>query len=293
MPAPIEVTDSLGRSVQLKEPASRIVSLVPSETLSVVELASAARLVGRTEYCEHAKDARSVGGTKGFDIAAIVALEPDLVLANKEENGEKLVRELIDRGLTVHVSFPCTVEQSVAYLHSLAQLLDISSGSPLLRFAAMAARPVAAEVGGSPFKVFVPIWKDPWMTFDGRAFASDVLRVCGAENVFGARQRRYPLAADLGRREAWDEARVGERDTRYPRLTLDEIKARAPDAVLLPDEPFRFTEDDKALFEELLPDAVVRLMPGKDLFWYGTQTIRSLDRVRVLVTQLAALRRDG
>ncbi len=290
MTATIEVTDALGRSVRLDGPASRVVSLVPSETLSVVELAGADRLAGRTEYCEDATHAQTVGGTKGFDVDAIMGLEPDLVLANKEENGEKLVRRLIERGLPVHVSFPCTVVESGAYLRSLACLLGVAETAPILRFAELAARPLAQEMPFSPLKVFVPIWKDPWMTFDDRAFASDLLAVCGADNVFGGRERRYPLAADLGARTAWSEARVGERDTRYPRLTLEEAQERGPEAVLLPDEPFRFTEEDKAFFDELLPDAIVSLVPGKDLFWYGTQTVRSIDRMRVLIANLQGLR---
>lgn len=283
----IQAIDCLGRTIRLDQPAMRIVSLVPSETLSVIELANIDRLVGRTDFCEDVDQVPSIGGTKGFDVDAVLSLEPDLVLANKEENGEPRVRELIERGLNVHVSFPCSIQQSTDYLRSLAMLLGVSSSSPMLRFAELAGTPVELPEGSSPLKVFVPIWKEPWMTFDGRVFASDVLEVSGAHNVFSDRPRRYPLAADLGKRRAWDAAKVGDRDTRYPRIELAEVVERAPDVVLLPDEPYRFSDEDRKPFEELLPEAQVHLIPGKDLFWYGTQTVRSLDRMRALIIHLS------
>jgi ABC-type Fe3+-hydroxamate transport system substrate-binding protein len=121
------------------------------------------------------------------------------------------------------------------------------------------------------------------MTFDGRAFASDVLAMAGAENVFADRPRRYPLAADLANAASLSNDRVGDRDTRYPRVTLAEVEARAPEIVLLPDEPHRFVEADRDELQKLAIPAAregrIDFIDGKELFWYGTRVGRALDRI--------------
>ncbi len=290
----IEIRDALERTVQIRRPPERIVSLVPSETVSVAELVGVDRLVGRTEYCIEPVGAieqvTTVGGTKSLDVEAIVALGPDLVLANKEENARASVQKLIEAGLTVHVSFPCTVAESNRDLRTLCQMLglDPSRDTIVGRCEEALARATSTRVV-DPLPVCVPIWRDPWMTFDDRVFASDVLRLAGAANVFGDRPRLYPLAADLGRREPAATEKTEARDTRYPRIVLDEVVARGARAVLLPDEPYAFTEADFDAFVALGgPPLGISLVDGKDLFWYGSRVAGSLDRLRQTVASIVA-----
>lgn len=279
--------DALGREVVTPRPPRRIVSLVPSETEAVCDLVGVERLAGRTRYCIEPAGAieavAEVGGTKKADVDAIVALRPDLVLANQEENGRSDVEALIDAGLTVHVSFPRGAAEAIAYLESLAELLHVDPASEPIEAAREAYRDAQAALRERPerVRVFVPIWKDPLMTFDGRTFASDVLDLCGADNVFSDRPRRYPLAADLGRAAPLPPERVGDRDTRYPRVRLEEVADRRPDAVLLPDEPYEFGQGDVPFFEPI--GAPVRFIDGKDLFWYGTRLAGALGRIRRLL----------
>jgi hypothetical protein len=114
-----------------------------------------------------------------------------------------------------------------------------------------------------------------------------MLSLCGAENVFADRERRYPLAADLGRSAPLPPDQVGARDVRYPRVTLDEVVARAPEIVVLPDEPHPFTADDAAVFRGLdIPAArtgAVVHTSGKDLCWYGARSIEGIGRVREIL----------
>src|SRR5439155_16599240 len=98
-----------------------IVSLVPSDTLNVVSLGGT--VVGRTRYCEDALDAPVVGGTKDVDIDAVVALQPDLVLANQEENSRVRIEKLMRTGVPLFISFPCTVEAGLQHLDRLAKIL--------------------------------------------------------------------------------------------------------------------------------------------------------------------------
>jgi len=270
--------------------AHRILSLVPSETESVARLVGLARLVGRTDYCVEPPGIEavpSVGGTKRCEVERAIALRPDLVLANREENGPRDVEALERAGIPVHVSFPCSLAGSRAYLAELAALLGADASVAVAEHdAVLAAAPEPAWPDRAP-RVAVVIWKEPWMSLDERTFASDLLAVAGAANAFDGRARRYPLAADLDRSAP---ARTTERDTRYPRFALAELIERAPDVVLLPDEPYAFGEDDAAALEATLrpdlPGVRVALTSGKDLFWYG---VRAAGAVRRLRAQLAAL----
>jgi hypothetical protein len=126
---------------------------------------------------------------------------------------------------------------------------------------------------------------DPLMTIHGETFLSDALDLAGASNVFADRPRRYPLAADLGHAPALSEERVGARDTRYPRVTLDEVCARAPELVVLPDEPHPFDGRDAEVFRAR--GLRVVLVSGRDLSWYSPRMGRG---VLAIAGQLDAIR---
>ncbi|HEX3764547.1 MAG TPA: helical backbone metal receptor [Kofleriaceae bacterium] len=276
------VIDDLGRTVALAGPPRRVVSLVPSDTHSVIALGALDRLVGRTTYCEspEAQAVATVGGTKDADVDAVLALAPDLVIANQEENTRGTLEALAHR-VQVLVSLPRRVEQGMAHLARLARLLGVADREParsLIR-RAYALRGAAATTGP---RAFVPIWMDPLMTFNADTFGSDVLAQVGVGNAFGDRLRLYPLAADLGKTAPRDAA---GRDVRYPRVTLDEVAARKPDLLILPDEPHAFSDADEAVLRGALPGVRVVRICGKDLFWYGAWTVDALDR---LAAQLAA-----
>jgi ABC-type Fe3+-hydroxamate transport system substrate-binding protein len=283
-----------------RSPPQRIVSLVPSDTYSLIRLGAGSRLVGRTRYCVAPEDEvlriEIVGGTKDADIDRIIALEPDLVVANQEENSRRDIERLDAAGLRVLVSFPQRVAAGLAHLARLARALGLDGGAEPAR--SLIARAYhthhAAEAkarGVRPVRTFCPIWMDPLMTANGSTFLSDVLALVGAENVFKDRERRYPLAADLGRAEPLPPERVEERDVRYPRITFDEVVAKKPDLVLLPDEPHPFTETDAQLFRGLdIPAARghVVFCDGKDLMWYGARSVEGLDRLRALIDRARA-----
>ena len=128
------------------------------------------------------------------------------------------------------------------------------------------------------------------MTFDDGAYASDVLRVCGAYNVFSGRARRYPLAADLGRPGASSRSPSADRDTRYPRVRLEEAVERGARAVLLPDEPYSFGEADAVDIGALPSPApiVVEHVDGKDLVWYGTHLASAVEGLGAKVADARA-----
>jgi ABC-type Fe3+-hydroxamate transport system substrate-binding protein len=273
------------------QPPARVVSLVPSVTESLFDLGAGSHLVGVTDFCRppegEAGRLTRVGGTKSPNVQAILRLRPDLVVANQEENSREAIERLEAAGLKVWVTFPRSVDEALAILWALVRLFDVARAAPKIRTLEVTlAWEARASAQGAPVRVFAPIWQgdDPqagrwWMTFNAETYAHDVLHRCGGENVFADRVRRYPLAADLGRMEA---ETPGDRDVRYPRVLPQEVIASAPDVILLPDEPFPFSEAEEADLRRLLADTpavrqgrVIRI-DGSLLTWHGTRLARAL-----------------
>jgi ABC-type Fe3+-hydroxamate transport system substrate-binding protein len=216
-----------------------VVSLVPSLTEAVAATAPHL-LVGATDWCSHPADldVPRVGGTKWPDVARVLALRPDLVLANAEENREADVAALRAAGVRVLVTAPATVPQA---LDELGRVCDVlGAGDPPWLRAARAAWADPPRL--APVRAVVPIWRRPWMVLGRDTFAGDVLARLGVVNVF-----------------------AGSVD-RYPRLGRDEPATVAAELVVLPDEPYAFTPDDGP---EAWPQARPAFVSGRHLTWYG------------------------
>jgi ABC-type Fe3+-hydroxamate transport system substrate-binding protein len=255
------------------EPPHRIVSLVPSLTEALFALGLGERVVGVTDWCVHPADRVAalprVGGTKNPDPAAIRALTPDLVIANQEENRRRDVERLEAAGLRVWVTYPRTVAEGAALLAELAELGAAPEArarvvAPVL--AALAEAETARPEQGVP--VFCPIWREPWMSVGADTYAHDLLALCGGRNVF-----------------------AGHGDRRYPRVTLDEIVAAAPEVVLLPDEPYAFGASDEAELRRLpLPAARsgrIHRIDGTWVSWYGPRIRPAIRALRGLLAPRA------
>jgi ABC-type Fe3+-hydroxamate transport system substrate-binding protein len=290
----LKLTDDRGREMIFGAAPKRVVSLVPSDTLTVAALGCASSLVGRTDYCVLPEDilsVKSVGGTKNPRVEEILALSPDLVLANQEENSRGDLEALAKANVRVFIVFPKRVAEGVAHVARLARAFRVE-GDPRVRALCKQGYEALREAEAArkeepPLRVFCPIWMTPLMTIHGATFISDMLDLCGAQNVFADRERRYPLAADLGKAPPLPPEKVDGRDVRYPRVSLDEVVARAPELVLLPDEPHPFTEADADVFRALpIPAATrgaVAKVDGKDLCWYGARSAEGIARVRAAI----------
>jgi len=249
---------------------ARIVSLVPSLTESLFALGLGERVVGVTDWCIHPADAVAnlpkVGGTKDADVDAIVALGPDLVIANHEENTRRVVERLEAAALRVWVTYPRTVGEGAALLREMAEALGAAPDAiarvvePVEAAVAEAERPRAAE---RP-RVFCPIWRDPWMTIGRDTYAHSMLELAGGRNVF----------ADRG-------------DRRYPRIRLDDVVAAAPAVIVLPDEPYAFGARDVAELARLdVPaarDGRIHCVDGTWVSWYGPRIRPALVGLRALI----------
>ncbi|MEZ4402727.1 MAG: helical backbone metal receptor [Kofleriaceae bacterium] len=271
--------DDLGRDVCLVRPPRRVVSLVPSDTYTLFALGCGDRVVGRTTYCDLPAAAAAiptVGGTKDVDVDAVLALAPELVIANQEENSRPVLERLAGR-VPLLVSMPRRVADGVAHVARLARCLGVADAPAAVELIRAGYALCAAPAPAVRARAFAPIWMDPLMTANGDTFGADVLAMVGIGNVFDDRLRLYPLAADLGKAAAVDP---GGRDQRYPRVTLAEVAARGPALVVLPDEPHAFTAADRAALAAALPAARQVDVSGRDLFWYGAWTIEAVPRLR-------------
>lgn len=215
-------------------------SLVPSVTETL--LAWGIEPVACTRFCEQPTLAH-VGGTKDPDIGQIVALSPDLVVVDEEENRREDYDALVAAGVPVH---------------ALA-LRDLSDVDPAM---AELARRVGADWEPVPVRLrrpittraFVPIWRRPWMALGAPTYGTSLLSVLGIGNVFA--------------------------DAPYPTVTLEEATGRHPGVVLAPSEPYPFTVRQLPELESVAPTVFI---DGKDLFWWGARTAGALERLDVAI----------
>jgi ABC-type Fe3+-hydroxamate transport system substrate-binding protein len=233
--------DDLGLPVLLPAEIRRVVSLVPSLT-EAVAVTAPGLVAGVTNWCTHPAglQAERVGGTKNPDVARIVALSPDLVLANEEENRQADLSALRAVGIPVWVTRVRSLPEALASLHRMLTLACRLSRPAWLDAAAAAWEQVPQAPRGRT--AVVPIWRRPWMVLGRDTFAGDLLARLGVVNVY-----------------------AGHRD-RYPRVGLAELQGAGADLVVLPDEPYRFSETDGP---ESFPGLPAALVSGRHLTWYG------------------------
>jgi ABC-type Fe3+-hydroxamate transport system substrate-binding protein len=245
----MNLVDDLGEPVPLSGPASRVVSLVPSLT-EAVEVSAPGRLAGATDYCTHPStlDVPRVGGSKYPKIDDVLELAPDLVLANSEENRPEDVERLRANGIPVWVmAAAASVPAALGSLRRiLTQAYELEEPDWLVE-----AEDLWRDVRPVRFHAVVPVWRKPWIVLGRETFGGDVLRRVGVANVYAASEERYP------------------------RPDVDELRAHfAADAdlLVLPDEPYLFTEEDGP---DHFPDARYVLVSGRHLTWYGPSLVEA------------------
>jgi iron complex transport system substrate-binding protein len=239
-------------------PPQRVVSLVPSLTEALFDLDMGERLVAVTDDCLYPADRVQrlphVGRPQNPDIDRIIDWQPDLVLLNDEENRPEDADALRDAGIPVWVTGPRTVFDALNVLWSLMDIFDHPLMIPRVREIERAYDyTLGAARAQNPTRVFAPLGRDPWWTCSADTYPHDLLRVCGAENVF-----------------------AGKAD-RYPQVTMEEISAAQPEIVVLPGTPYPFSDDDTTLFNTLQqPPERVLVIDGTLLTWHGTRIAYAL-----------------
>jgi ABC-type Fe3+-hydroxamate transport system substrate-binding protein len=239
------VEDELGTPVGLPDTGpTAVVSLVPSLTESI-EATVPGVLAGATDYCVHPPGlvTTRVGGSKYPKVDDVIALRPQVVVANVEENRAEDVERLRAAGIPVWVSAaPATVP---AALGSLRRLCTDVLAVPVPDWLSDAER-AWQRVGPVRVTAVVPVWRRPWVVLGSATFAGDVLRRLGVGNAYADSPERYPRPDIAVMREKFANGTAN--------------------CLVLPDEPYRFTVDDGP---EAFPGIRYVLISGRYLTWWG------------------------
>jgi ABC-type Fe3+-hydroxamate transport system substrate-binding protein len=249
--------DQLGTVHHFDETPHRIISLVPSQTELLFDLGLDEEIIGITDYCIHPEEdcasKTKVGGPKSVDFAAVDALKPDLIIANKEENSREEI-ELLSGTYPVWVSDIYTLEDALDMIRGIGALVDRSAeaGDIVSRILTGIDNLAPLSAGVAYF-----IWKDPYMVAGSNTFIDEMLSLCGLSNVFG-------LLA------------------RYPAVTAEQINDARPDVIFLCSEPYEFTDAHIDEFEQTFPGAKAFLVDGEIFSWYGSRLQYAGDYFRAL-----------
>lgn len=261
------ITDQTGNTVNIPFPPERIVSLVPSQTELLYDLGLDGEVVGITKFCVHPekwfRSRTRIGGTKKLDLEKIRALDPALIIANREENEKEQVEALM-REFPVWVSDIRTIEDAFSMIRSIGEITGrpiqaedlinrISKGFRELRESiAQLNLPAKNSRSGIPHpgvRTAYLIWRDPWMVAGGDSFINGMMRQCGFKNVF-------------------------EDTPRYPQILPVKDLVNC-ELILLSSEPYPFREKHRTEIRELLPAAQVLLVDGEMFSWYGSRMLHA------------------
>jgi len=255
--------DHLARKVSIADPIQRIVSLCPSQTELLFDLGLENQIVGITQFCIHPKEkvnaVTKVGGTKNAKPNIIRSLQPDLILAEKEENLPELINDL-------EKYFPVYVTNVESYDDALRMIVDVGQLTQTESLAQDFIRRIEKSFSViNPIKkhrVAYLIWRKPYMAVGKQTYIQSILEKCGFDNVF---------LHDKGR---------------YPEITLADLVDNCPEIILLSSEPYPFQEKHIEEIQKAVPDAKILLVDGEMFSWYGSRMIQAGKYLTGLINDL-------
>lgn len=259
-----ELVDQIKRKVVLKEyPPKRIISLVPSQTELLHDLGLAEEVIGITKFCIHPqswfKSKERAGGTKHVDLEKVFNLEPDLVLANKEENVKEQI-EQIEKFAPVYVSDVNNLDDALNMIKDIGMLTGkVEKAKGIAQSIQDAFSKLRNNINAH--KTCYLIWRNPYMTIGGDTFIHDMLSRCGLKNVYGNEQR-------------------------YPEITLQQLKERNTELILLSSEPFPFKEKHSEEIKNILPHVKIVMVDGEMFSWYGSRLIYAAQYLKELMNKI-------
>ena len=258
------LTDQLHRKLQFHDVPKRIVSLVPSQTELVFDMGLGQNLVGITKFCVHPQQLRKevtvVGGTKQINLEKLKALNPDLILCNKEENTEAIVNDC-ESIAQVHISDVVSISDCLKLIEQYGIIFNKNKeAQDLISLISHEQSEFEAFVENrDQLKVAYFIWKDPWMVAGGDTFINTMLTLNCFNNMF----------EDKGR---------------YPEVDLAELEDL--DLILLSSEPYPFKEDHILAMKQKYPKSTVLIVDGEMFSWYGSRLTKSFDYFKKLCHEI-------
>ncbi|SDM28981.1 ABC transporter substrate-binding protein [Pedobacter antarcticus] len=252
----LKFTDQLGYTINLPSPPKKIISLVPSQTELLFDLGLDKEIIGITKFCIHplekCKTKVKIGGTKTLNIEQIRAMQPDLIIGNKEENTKEDI-ELLRKEFPVWISDVSTLEDAMKTITEIAELVDREPEGAYLNHLINAGftdlQTLALQYRLEPRTIYL-MWKDPYMMAAADTFIGDILMKAGLVNI--------------------------AKGTRYPETTLEELQLLSPELILLSSEPYPFRDKHISELKSAIPGADVRLIDGEMISWYGSRLVKTV-----------------
>ncbi len=255
------VTDQIDRTIVLEDVPTTVVSLVPSITELICDLAGIEVLVGRTKFCIHPENIKPIeiiGGTKTINIEKIKSLKPDLIIANKEENIKAQVEELMN-DYSVWVSDVEDFEDGIDLIRRLASLFDKKErGDSIIK---NIHSTLNVFNNNNKVPVAYMIWKEPYMTVGGDTYINSMLSQLNLENIF-------------------------KNKLRYPKVELWELKNSKAEFILLSSEPYPFKEKHVKELESQLIGKKVLLVDGEFFSWYGSRITKKQSYLQTFINHI-------
>jgi ABC-type Fe3+-hydroxamate transport system substrate-binding protein len=252
----MQFIDQLNRTVELKKLPSRIVSLVPSQTELLIDLGLSNKLVGITKFCIHpnkvVKSMTKIGGTKNFNIEKIRSLNPDLIIANKEENEETKLKELM-KEFPVWISDVRNLNQAFKMITEIGLITGKEAAANLLSQNIRRKFEQLESIKKTNKRVIYLIWKNPFMSINKDTFIHSMIEKCGWNNI------------------------ISEYNKRYPELSTDEIINLKADTILLSSEPYPFKEKHIEELKKIIPQTTIKIVDGEAFSWYGSKLLTCSD----------------
>ncbi len=245
----------------------RIISLVPSQTELLWDLGLRDELVGITKFCIHPKEMfqskTRIGGTKKLDFEKIKALQPDLIIGNKEENEQAQIEELM-KHYPVWMSDINTLNDAYKMITDIGSIVNKQNASEKI---VLQIKSEFNSILNSKSKILNQkstayfIWKKPYMVASEDTFINEMMITCGFKNVF-------------------------QNKTRYPEVTLEELQQLQPEVILLSSEPYPFKEKHIKEFKTACPNAKIIIVDGELFSWYGSRLVKSPKYFTKLIQQI-------
>ncbi len=253
--------DQMNNTILLSNIPKRIVSLVPSITELLVDLGLEDSIVGITKFCIEPKHLIDkcliIGGTKNININKIKNLNPDIIIANKEENLENQVVEL-KKLSNVWVSNIKNVEDNLDLIKKIGQIFNKNTEAETLISNTELVLEILKNKKINNKKVIYLIWKNPYMSVGIDTFIHDIISKIGFKNAIESE--------------------------RYPIIELNNYKSA--DYILLSSEPYPFKNKDIIEIKKELNHPKIILVDGKPFSWYGSRLSKSIDYFENFIAKL-------
>jgi ABC-type Fe3+-hydroxamate transport system substrate-binding protein len=247
-------TDQTGNTITLNKPPCRIVSLVPSQTELLHDIGLSDEVIGITKFCIHPaewfRNKTRVGGTKQLNIDSIHRLQPDLIIANKEENVKEQVEELA-RNYPVWISDINNLEDAYTMMNQIGLMTSRKAAAEILISQIKTNFTKLPSYSVQPKTAYL-IWQKPYMTIGNDTFIHSMLQIAGFKNIFSDK-------------------------TRYPEITITDLQNENCELLLLSSEPFPFKQKHIEELQPLLPSTKIILADGEIFSWYGSRLLKAPD----------------